>query len=159
MRSSQRSNTRRPQVSLNKPSVLILAEPRRGQTSATVTRNSAAFKKQSPRTRRGLAGNKSSHLAWLNLGVVYARLENKEEATRCYQQAVALNPNFWGCWMKMGWAYDAVDNHEQAAKAYKRATELEPRNRQLWLLLHEQYEKLGLYDLSHEAWRRAKELS
>jgi Flp pilus assembly protein TadD len=98
-------------------------------------------------------------LAWINLGVIYDRLEKPDDEIRCYRKAVEINPSFWGGYMKLGLAQDKAGDHASAAKSYKRATELEPRNKHLWALLSEQYDKLGQDDLSHEAMARYRQLA
>ncbi len=68
-------------------------------------------------------------------GLTLARMERFEEALNCYDQALALQPNFGPAWFNRGWALERVGEKARAAEAYAKAIEINPDNVLAWASL------------------------
>jgi tetratricopeptide (TPR) repeat protein len=65
-------------------------------------------------------------------GLCLARMERREEALRCYDQALALEPNFGPGWFNRGWVLERMGETAEAARSYAKAAEINPENAQAW---------------------------
>jgi tetratricopeptide (TPR) repeat protein len=65
-------------------------------------------------------------------GLCLARMERREEALRCYEQALRLNPQFGQAWFNRGHLLERLGQTGEAAKSYARAVEIHPQNVQAW---------------------------
>jgi Tfp pilus assembly protein PilF len=68
-------------------------------------------------------------------GLALARLDRLDEALGCYDQALALNPDFGPAWYNRGWALERLGELAKAIAALERAVELHPENLQAWAAL------------------------
>ena len=65
-------------------------------------------------------------------GLCLARMERPEEAQQCYEQALAIQPDFGPGWFNLGHAWDRLGEKAKAAEAYARAAAINPENVQAW---------------------------
>jgi Tfp pilus assembly protein PilF len=65
-------------------------------------------------------------------GLCLARMERPDEALQCYDQVVAMQPDFGPAWFNRGWALERLGQTAKAAQSYARAAELNPQNAQAW---------------------------
>jgi Flp pilus assembly protein TadD len=65
-------------------------------------------------------------------GLTLARMERWEEARRCYDQALALKPDFGQAWFNRGHVLERVGETGEAARSYAKAVEIHPQNVQAW---------------------------
>ena len=69
-----------------------------------------------------------------------------ENAVRCFERALALNPDHAQAWNEKGTALAILDRHEEAAVALAEAIRLQPEAAQLWLERSGILEALGRHD-------------
>jgi len=65
-------------------------------------------------------------------GLCLAKMERPEEALRCYDQALAIEPRFGQAWFNRGWALERLGETAEAARTYAKAAEINPENAQAW---------------------------
>ena len=65
-------------------------------------------------------------------GLCLVRMARYEEALSCYEQALAIQPEFGPAWFNRGWALERVGEKALAAQSYARATELNPESVPAW---------------------------
>ncbi len=65
---------------------------------------------------------------WNNKGVALYLMGEPEEAIKCYNRAIELDPKNIHAWISKGGALDAQNKYEEAIKCYDKAIELDPKN-------------------------------
>ena len=70
-------------------------------------------------------GNAEGHN---NLGLVFQRKGQIEEAIGCFQRATAIRPTYGVALVNLGAAHAALDRHEEAAEFYRTALQIDPAN-------------------------------
>ena len=65
-------------------------------------------------------------------GLALARMDRLEEALACYEQTLAIEPNFGPGWYNKGWALQGLGELAKAIAAYEKSVELNPENVQGW---------------------------
>ena len=86
-------------------------------------------------------------------GLTLGKLNRPEEAAKCFEQAIALQPAFGPAWFNRGWSLEQLGRTAEAAASYAKAVELNPENAQGWANLALLAVKRG----DHEATRRFAE--
>jgi tetratricopeptide (TPR) repeat protein len=95
--------------------------------------------------------------AWLNKGVILAKLGNYQEAIWCYDELIKLKPDFWEGWNNKGIVHAVVGDHKEAIKCYEKAIELSSNIPDIWYdkgnslsEIGDNYEALKCYDKAIE---------
>ncbi|UXM84179.1 protein kinase domain-containing protein [Methanococcus aeolicus] len=65
---------------------------------------------------------------WYNKGNEYYELGKYNEAIKCYDKALQLNPNYAEVWNNKGAALDDLGKYKEAIKCYDKALQLNPNN-------------------------------
>jgi Flp pilus assembly protein TadD len=65
--------------------------------------------------------------AWNKMGVAYQLMFNTEEAMRCYQKALKLNPKSASAMNNLGAVYVTLKNYSAAERSYRKAMKLDPK--------------------------------
>jgi Tfp pilus assembly protein PilF len=65
-------------------------------------------------------------------GLCLARMERLEEALRCYDRVVAMQPDFGPAWFNRGWVLEQSGEAAKAAQSYAKAAAINPENAQAW---------------------------
>jgi len=68
-------------------------------------------------------------------GLCLARMERSEEALQCYDQALALNPDFEPGWFNRGWVLERLGETAKATASHLKAVELNPGHVFAWASL------------------------
>jgi len=76
-------------------------------------------------------------------GLCLARMARPEEALQCYDQALALNPNFEPLWFNRGWVLEHLGEKRKAAESYLKTVELNPGHVLAWATLAHLASKRG----------------
>ena len=63
---------------------------------------------------------------WLSKGLTAYNLRNYEEAIKCYNKALELDPNFKEAWFRKGMAIGVLGNYEVAIECHENAIEIDP---------------------------------
>jgi tetratricopeptide (TPR) repeat protein len=63
---------------------------------------------------------------WNKLGIANQLMFNQQEAYRCYQEAIRLNPKNPNTLNNLGTLYDSMKRFRDAEKMFKGATEIDP---------------------------------
>jgi tetratricopeptide (TPR) repeat protein len=72
--------------------------------------------------------------AYNNMGKAYYDLENYREAIKCYQNAIAIDPNHAKAYNNMGYTYgNFLGNKQEQIKCCRQAAKLGHQDAQKWL--------------------------
>jgi tetratricopeptide (TPR) repeat protein len=81
--------------------------------------------------------------AWNNKGVHLHNLSQYEEATKCFDRALEINPKYASAWDNKGVSLQSLSRYEEALECHNNALEINPQNVGAW------YNKSGcLIDLN-----------
>lgn len=96
--------------------------------------------------------------AWVDLGNAYARAARGDQASRCYQEAIALDAAFAPAWNNLGGMHLRAYRNEEALEAFERALELAPDNALANYNAGIAHDRLGHYAEALDSYQRALEL-
>lgn len=69
---------------------------------------------------------KPSATVWNKMGIAYQMLFNLQDATRCYQTSLKLDPKSVNVLNNMGTVYDSLKQYSKAVKLYRKALKIDP---------------------------------
>jgi Tfp pilus assembly protein PilF len=75
--------------------------------------------KQAPRSSAGV---------WNKMGIAYQMLFNLQDATRCYQESLKLDPKNVNVLNNLGTVYDSLKEYKTAVKMYHKALKIDPQS-------------------------------
>jgi tetratricopeptide (TPR) repeat protein len=93
--------------------------------------------------------------------MIYARLEQTDEAEAAVARAVKADPKcelLWIAWNDIGLAWYSADNFSRAATAYGEATIIKPDEPQAWFNLGASFHKLGDLEAARDSYQQAVDL-
>lgn len=70
----------------------------------------------------------NSAAVWNKMGISYQMLFNLQDALRCYQQSLKLDPKSVNVLNNLGTVYDSMKQYRLAVKMYRKALKLEPQS-------------------------------
>ncbi|MEQ8189956.1 MAG: tetratricopeptide repeat protein [Candidatus Eremiobacterota bacterium] len=70
--------------------------------------------------------------AWNNKGNALYKLKKYEEAIKCYDKALEIDPDYAYAWFNKGNALNRLEKDEEAIKCYDKALEIDPNNANAW---------------------------
>ncbi len=86
--------------------------------------------RQRLRTLEGISFNNRDHVdkaeQWINRGSSLANLGRYDEAIKCYDKALEINPQHVMAWLRKGVAADSLGLERNAAAAYRKFIEIAP---------------------------------
>lgn len=85
---------------------------------------------------------------WYNKGFSFDKLRRSEDAIRCYDRSLELNPLFVDAWHGKGLALFILGRDEEAIDCYDKTLELNPRKADAW---HQKGISLGCLGRFEEA--------
>ena len=65
---------------------------------------------------------------WNKMGIAYQMMYNLQDAARCYQQSLKLNPKNASVLNNLGTIYDSLRRYGDAERLYRRALKLDPQS-------------------------------
>ena len=69
---------------------------------------------------------------WSNKGIALDTLGKYQEAIKCYDKSIEINPRDAGAWNNKGTALNTLGKHQEAIKCYGKALEITPRYFEAW---------------------------
>ena len=93
-----------------------------------------------------LSQNPEDEIAWYNMGVSYAILEEYEEAVECYEKAVKINAKYYNAWNNLGASYNNLKEYKKAIECCKKAIKINPQGYRAWFNLGDAYAALEKYE-------------
>ena len=66
---------------------------------------------------------------WFYKGNQLASSGNLDEAIKCFDEAIKLNPNYFDAWYNKGFALKILGKTEESDRCFERATSLKSRNK------------------------------
>lgn len=87
-----------------------------------------------------------AHVAWLERADELFEQNRFQEAVRCYEKVVKVQPNALTAWFKLGMASENIDQPAIAIRAYRTITQHQPEDYLAWLKLGKVLERLGQYE-------------
>jgi|GEM_PF-5785396 len=103
--------------------------------------------------------DKSDSVAWNNKGVVYSIMEKYNEAIKCYEEAIKLNPYYAGAWNNKGNVYDEMKEYNKALECYNKALEIDPYDAGAWNNKGNVYDEMKEYNKALECYEEAIKLN
>jgi superkiller protein 3 len=100
-------------------------------------------------------GDASAHVM---LGNAYVDTGCMQEASACYQKALALDPNCFEAHLGMGKAHFDRGRYSEAIESYRKALKIRPRSADAHLSLGLALSNAGKYEEAMQAFQKAKEL-
>lgn len=70
----------------------------------------------------------SSATIWNKMGIAYQMLFNLQDAMRCYQESLKLDPKSVNVLNNLGTIYDSMKNYKSAVKMYHKALKVDPKS-------------------------------
>lgn len=97
----------------------------------------------------------STALDWSNRGNQFYRLEQWQEALKAFDQAIAIQSNFYPAWYGRGNTLAQLKQYSEAIKAYSRTTQIQPDFYLAWREKGKVQIKLQQYEDALSAWNIA----
>jgi tetratricopeptide (TPR) repeat protein len=101
----------------------------------------------------------TSPVAFNNLGQAYQALARWEEAVRCYQEAIALQPDYVTAYNNLGAVLQESGRAAEAERAYRQALALRPDIAEVYCNLANALQDLGRFEEAEQACRQALTLN
>lgn len=73
-------------------------------------------------------GPRDSAVLWNKTGIAYQMMFNMQDATRCYQASLRLDPRNASVVNNLGTVYDSLKQYRAAERMYRRALKLDPHS-------------------------------
>jgi tetratricopeptide (TPR) repeat protein len=99
-----------------------------------------------------------AHIAWLERADELFQQNRFEEAARCYEKVVQVQPHAVTAWFKLGLALENIDQYAGAVKAYQTVTVEQPEDYLAWLKLAKALEVLSRPEAALEAYDEVLQL-
>ena len=103
--------------------------------------------------------NKKNVEDWLNKGSSLGKLGKHEEAIKCYDKVLELNPEDISAWFYKGYELGKLGKHEEAIKCYDKVLELNPNNERAWVNKGYELGKLGKHEEAINCYGKAIEIN
>lgn len=105
--------------------------------------------------RRAVNETPADAQAWIDFGLLLAKLDRFTEAEEAFRKAVELNPRTADVWSHLGIALFIQDQFSDAEDALRKAIEIDPGEFAAWHFLAQTLQRLRRYGEAEEAFRRA----
>jgi len=69
---------------------------------------------------------------WSNKGIALGTLGMNQEAIKCFDKALRINPRIEEVWSNKGHALDNLGQYQEAIKCYDEALRINPRDEECW---------------------------
>ncbi|MDA8404916.1 MAG: tetratricopeptide repeat protein [Desulfobacteraceae bacterium] len=99
------------------------------------------------------------HYPLTNLGFVYYKLKDYDQAVKNYQEAIDVAPNFPMAFHGLGLVYMAMGKNSDAVAALQSAVEKAPKEGPIYMDLGKAYQQSGEYNKAYDAFNKAAELA
>lgn len=93
--------------------------------------------------------------AWLNMGVIYEKLNKIDQAFLSYKKAVQNRPDYTSAYFNMGILHKKQNNINQAVNSYKKACRIKKDFYKGWYNLGVLYSETGVIDSAVSAYKQA----
>ena len=97
----------------------------------------------------------ASHLAYMNLGVLYGQMNRVPESLEYLRKAVEVEPRDWKNYINLGVTLLRKGSTDSAILCFRRGLELNPRSSEAYNNLGEAYSKNHAYDLANDSYHKA----
>jgi len=95
---------------------------------------------------------------WMNKGVSLANLGRREEAIRCYDRALEIDPRDADAWYNKGVSLADLGRRDEAIHCYDRTLEIDPRYAKAWYNKGNSLDNLGRREEAIRCYDRALEI-
>jgi len=95
---------------------------------------------------------------WRNKGLALYFLGKYEEAIKCYDKAIEIDPNDADVWNNKGDSMDSLGKYEEAITSYDKAIEIDPNDADVWNNKGDSMDSLGNNDEAKKCYDKSKEL-
>ena len=99
-----------------------------------------------------------SEYAWYNIGIVYNKLKQYENALDAYEFAIAIDDGFSSAHFNIGNTYMNLNQYDKALEAYLIALELEGPGAEIYCNMAAVYEKMEQYEIGIRYYTKASKL-
>lgn len=137
-----------------KPNVLIRAKKKKVLALLNQERYEEALSLLQQICKR----NKKDASLWLDLGVLYGRLNRLNESEACFRKTIKLAPEVAESHYNLGKLLVMQAHFEDAKKSYQQAVKLQPNWAQALNNLGSTYQSMGLLEAAGECYLKAQQL-
>jgi tetratricopeptide (TPR) repeat protein len=95
---------------------------------------------------------------WTNKGASLDSLGRYDEAIRCYEKALEIDPRYAAAWNNKGSSLDCLGRYDEAIRCCEKALEIDPRNAAAWTNKGSSLDSLGRYDEAIRCCEKALEI-
>ena len=95
---------------------------------------------------------------WCNKGLALYKKEDYEEAIKCYDKALKINPKDIAPWFDRGVCFFSINNYEEALKCYDKVLKLNPEYTDVWFRKGECLLSMNNYEEALKCYNKAVEL-
>ncbi len=92
---------------------------------------------------------------WNNKGTSLNALRQHEEAIRCFDRALAIDPREAATWSNKGIALDCLCRYDEAINCYDKALAIDPQNASIWINRGVPLNALGQYEEAIRSYDKA----
>jgi len=97
--------------------------------------------------------------AWSAIGNSFSRLNEHEQAIKCFKRSTQLDPNFAYGYTLQGHEFIQNEEFEKALDAYRSAIAVDGRHYNAWYGLGKVYEKMGKWTIAEQHYRTAAKIN
>jgi superkiller protein 3 len=84
------------------------------------------LKKQLKDYKKDIAQNPDDEGIYNNMGIVYGKLGEYDQAIECFRKALSINPQLAAAYANIGFAYAHLEDYDHALAYYRKAIAIEP---------------------------------
>jgi len=92
---------------------------------------------------------------WYNKGYDLGELGKYEEAIKCYEKAIEIDPNYAKAWLGKAHALGELGKHEESIKCFDKTIEIDPNDADTWSIKGLVLSRLGKHEEAIECFARA----
>jgi len=104
-------------------------------------------------------GKKHMNLEWTDKGIEFYDQGKFDEALKCFEKAIEIDPHNAGTWRNKGHVLVGLEKYDEAAEAFDEAIKLNPENANIWYDKALALETQGKRDEAILAYGKALELN
>jgi tetratricopeptide (TPR) repeat protein len=96
-----------------------------------------------------------SEIAWHNLGIIYTKLQQWDEAAECFDYSVIIKPEYKAAYLNKADALIHLENYQEAIDTLVEYLDYEHENANVYCIIGECHEKLNRPNLALDYYSRA----
>jgi len=119
----------------------------------------ANYEKGIEAVKRLIDLNPKNEVAYLNLAILYFKMNRLEEAAKTLNECLAIKNDYNYAWYSLGQVYSKLNKHQEAVEAFKKYNALAPDDANGWLNVGLEYMFLKNFEKALPYMEKAAQLS